>query len=121
MVVGSQVRGEQLHGGEVESTAFEHLQDHGKAPRRPGDRDAVVGLLLGEGEDVPAVGEERAMAGAQVHVAGIQLREVGDEEDGGVTLASREVLDARDELGVGEPTEGREKVGPHACLYHRVA
>ena len=60
------------------------------------------------------------MAGAQVHVARIELGEVGDEEGRGATLASGEVLDARDELGIGEPPEGREKVVPHACLYHRV-
>jgi hypothetical protein len=47
------------------------------------------------------------MAGAQVHVAGIELSEVGDQEHGGATLASREVLDVRDELAAGGTREGR--------------
>jgi hypothetical protein len=120
VVLASQVRAEQPHGGGVESAPFEHLEDNRKAPRRSRHRDAVVGLLLGKGQGVPAVGEERAMAGAQVHVASIELREVGDEENGGATLAVGEVLDARDELGVGETPERSEKVDAHACLYHRV-
>jgi hypothetical protein len=119
VVLASQVRAEQPHGRDVESGPFEHLEDHRKTPRRSRHRDAAVGLLLGKGQRVPAVGEERAMAGAQVHVARIELREVGDEENGGATLAAGEVLDARHERGVGETPERSEKIDAHACLYHR--
>ena len=89
VVVGSQVRRQQPHSREAERAALEHLEDHGKAPCRTGDRDAVVGLLLGEAEDVPAVREERAVAGAQVHVAGVELREVRDQEHRDASLAPR--------------------------------
>lgn len=110
------MRGEQFHAGEVESASFEYLQNHGKAPQRARHRDAVVGLLLGEGEDVPAVSKERTITGAQVHVASIELGEVGDEEDHRATLAGGEIPDPRYQLGVGKPPEGREKVVAHACL-----
>jgi hypothetical protein len=110
------VGGEQPHRGEVDRAALEHLQDHRKTPHRSGDRDAVVGFLLGEAEDVSAVGEERAVAGPKVHVARVELREVRHEQDHGSTLASGEIPDASDELGVGQASEGREKV-LHAPLY----
>jgi hypothetical protein len=116
VVLRSEVGGEQSNGGEVDRTPFEHLQDDGKSTRCPRHCDAVVGLLLGEGQDLPAIGEEGAIAGAQVHVACIQLGEVGDEEGHEATLAGGELLHACDQLRVREAPEGGEEIVTHACL-----
>ena len=63
------------------------VQDDGIAPSGPRDGDAVVGLLLREGEDVAAVREERAVAGTKVHVARIELGEVSHDQHHAATLA----------------------------------
>ena len=75
--------------------------------------------MLGERERVPAVGEEGPVARAKVHVARVELGEVGDEEGRRVVLAGGEALDPRDELTVGEVTERAEDVVGHGPFYHR--
>jgi hypothetical protein len=93
MVGEGQVRGQEPHRREVDRSLFEQVQDGGEAASGAGGLDAVVGLVLGEAEHVPAVGEERRMAHAQVRVAGVQLGQVRDQEGGGAALARGEVLD----------------------------
>ena len=105
MIVGRQVRREKLDGREVDGARVEQGQDRGETPHRPGGRHAVVGLVLGEDEYASTVSEERPMAGPQMCVPRIELREVRDQEGGGTTLTSRNVLDPRHEFRVGEPTE----------------
>ena len=117
MVVEREMRAQQPHGRQADGAALEQLQDRRKTPRRSCDSDAVVGLLLGQAEEFPAVAEERAVAGPEVHVAGIELREVGDQEDHGPALANSEVLDASHQLRVGEVPEGCQEVRLHVSLY----
>jgi len=117
VVVERQVRTQQPDSREAQRAALEHLEDHRKAPCRSRDRDAVVGLLLGEAERVPAVGEERAVAGAQVHVAGVELGEVSDEQHRDVPLARDEVMEASHELDVREALKRNQQVRLHVPLY----
>jgi hypothetical protein len=49
VVLGCQVRTEQPNGGEVDLAGGEKVEDHGKAPGRPGSLHPVIGLVLGEG------------------------------------------------------------------------
>ena len=114
------MRSQQPHRGEVDRAAFEHLEDHGEAASRSRHLDAVVGLGLGKGQDLPAIGEERPVSGAQVHVARAELGEVGDELGQGATLARGEILHARDELAVFEATKVGEQVLPHTVFLSRV-
>ena len=58
MVVGGKVRGEQPHGGEVDRTLGEQVEDHGEPAGGASGVDTVVGLVLGQTEYVPAVDEE---------------------------------------------------------------
>ena len=53
-----QVRREQPHGREVDRALREPLEDRGESPGGPGGLDVVVGLVLGECQRDPAVGEE---------------------------------------------------------------
>jgi hypothetical protein len=92
--------------------------------RIPGKRRAARALRCGcrlvlrETERVEAVREERRVAGPQVNVAGVELGEVGDEVGRGGSLPSSEALHARQELRVGQTTQGIENVVLHACFYH---
>jgi hypothetical protein len=52
VVLGCEVRREQSEGRDVELSRSEEVQDHGKAAGRPCRDDAVVGLVVGEREDV---------------------------------------------------------------------
>jgi len=73
----------------------------------------VVGLVLGECQRDPAVGEEGAVARPKVHVPRVELGEVGHQEGRGVALSAGEFVHPRDELAVGEPTERCEDVFGH--------
>jgi len=119
VVVRRQVPSEQAHGGEVDRALREHLEDHGKPSGGPGGLNAVVGLVLGEVERVPAVDKERPVARAQVQVAGVELGDVGHQLRRSLALARGETLQPSHELGVGEPTHGSEDVVRHGPLYHR--
>ena len=55
VVVGREMRAQQPHGRQAEAPPSSISRMTGKAPRRSCDRDAVVGLLLGQAEDFPAV------------------------------------------------------------------
>ena len=116
MVAQRQVGSEQPHRGQVDRRGGKHLEDHRKPPGGSGDLDAVEGLGLGESERVPAVGEERSVALAQVQIACVQLREMGDDLGCRLALAGGEAFEASDELGVGEATERNERVVLHSCL-----
>ncbi len=105
VVLGREVRAEQPDRREVDRAGGEELEDDGEAAGRARDLDAVVGLVLGEGEGVAAVGEERGVAGAQVDVAGVELGEVRDEQRRVAALSPGERLYPRDQLRVGEASE----------------
>ena len=75
VVLACQVGTEHSHGGEVDLGGGEEVEDDREALGRACGLDAVEGLVLGEREDVAAIGEERRVARAQVHVAGVELGE----------------------------------------------
>ena len=52
VVVRGEVRTEQPHGGEVHGTLGEQVENDRESPGGPGDLHPVVGLVVGEGEDV---------------------------------------------------------------------
>jgi hypothetical protein len=107
------MRAEQPDRREVDEAGGEPLEDDREAAGRPRDLDVVIGLVLREGEGVAAVGEERGVAGPQVHVAGVELGEMRDEQRRRAALAGGQGLHPGDELGVGEATEGPEEVRLH--------
>jgi hypothetical protein len=115
------MRREEPDRREVHRARREEPEDDREAAGRPRDLDPVVRLVLGEGERVAAVREERGVAAAQVHVARVELGEVSHEKGRVPVLALREGLDASDELGVGELTQRLEKVRPipRLALCHR--
>jgi hypothetical protein len=78
----------------------------------------VVRLTDPEPQGVPAIDEQRRVTFPQVHIARVQLREVGDDLGGRVALPGDQALHLRDELGVGEATQGSENIVLHICLYH---
>ena len=118
MVVGGEVWPEKPNGGEVDRPLGEQVEDDGEPAGGAGGVDTVVGLVLGQTEDVPTVDEQGRIALAEVDVAGVELGEVGDELGGRLTLGSGEALQARDEVGVGEATQGNEEFVRHVRLYH---
>lgn len=118
VIVECQVRSQEPHGREVDRARREQLEDHRETARCPSDLDAVVGFVLGEREDVAAVGEEGAVAGSQMDIACVELGEVSDEQGRGAALPCGQVFRARDEFLVGERPKGGESVVPHAFLYH---
>ena len=116
MIGGSEVGREELHGGQVDRSIGEHVEDHRKPTGGPGDFDPVVRLPLREPQGVPAIDEQRRITFPQVHIARVQLREVGDDLGGRIALAGDEALHLRDELGVGEATQASENIVLHAFL-----
>jgi hypothetical protein len=111
------VRREHPHGRQADGPALEQLQDQREASCRSRHRDPVEGLLLRETERLPAVGEERAVASLEVHLAGVELRQVGDEQGRRAPLAHGQLADATLELGVGEPAKRREEIRAHVSSY----
>jgi hypothetical protein len=116
VVVGRQVRAEQPHGGEVDRAVGEEVEDDREAAGRARGLDAVVGLVLGERENVPAVDEEGRVAGAQVHVPRVELGQMHDEESRRAAFTGSQALHSRDELVVGQPADGAEEILPRASL-----
>jgi hypothetical protein len=111
------VRGEKPHGGEVDRTLGEQIEDHGKPAGGASGVDAVVGLVLGQTEYVATVDEEGGIALPEVDIAGVELGEVSNELGGRLPLGGGEALQARDEIGVGEAAQGnRSSLGMSACI-----
>ena len=118
VIVVGQVRRQEPHSREVDRARSEQIEDDREAARGPSDLDAVVGLVLGEREDGPAVGEERRVARSQMDIARVELGDMGDEKCRGVAFACGQFLRARHEVVVRKATKGSESVVRHACLYH---
>ena len=119
MIFRRQVRRQKPDGREVDRSVGEKLERDREPAGRPGSRNAVIGLLLGEPERFPAVLEERLVTFACVQVAGFDLAHVGDDLGHRLALASGEVLDAGDEIGVGESCDTRKGFGLHSVVIPR--
>lgn len=102
VVLGGQERREQPQGREVHRTLGQQAQDDREPTSGPGRLDAEIRLVLGEGQDLATVGEQRGEARAQVEPPRVQLGKMGHETDGRLTLGEHEPLHGRQELGVGE-------------------
>jgi len=118
MVFRREVRRQEPDDREVDRSAGEEFERDREPEGGPGRCDAVIGLLLGEPERFPAVLEERLVACACVQVAGFDLAQVGDDLGHCPALASGEVLDACDEIRIGESCE-RGEVGVHDVFIPR--
>ena len=120
MVLRREVRVEHPDRREGQRTRGEGVQDHWKTPTGPRGVDPVAGGILGEPEDVRAVGEERTVAMGSVEGGSrLELRQVGDELDGHFPLFARKGHDAGEEILIGE-TRRDERGGSYSCrvLYH---
>jgi hypothetical protein len=116
MVGWSQMGREQSARRQAHRSRGEHVEDRRKSARRAGDLDACVGLRLRQTESIAAIDEERAVTLAQVHVARVQLGEMGHELCGRHTLARYEASHARDEVRVREATKRIEQSVLHDRL-----
>jgi hypothetical protein len=65
-----------------------------------------------------AVGEERAIALAEMDVTCVELGEVRDERGRLAALARGHMFQPGFELVVGEPAQRGEEFVVHICLYH---
>ena len=79
-----------------------HHQDAGMLARRARGEDPVISLVLGEAQDLRAVGEERREARGEMQFAGLELREMGHEADRRVTPGARQAEELFGQLGVRE-------------------
>ena len=84
------------------SPLLEHRHECGEAPDRARGRDAVVGRLLGQPEDLPAVLVERSESRREVERSSVQLRQVHDEQGGGLPLARGQRRHGRRQLVVAQ-------------------
>ena len=96
------MRCEQPCRAEVQGAVGEKVEDGGEPPTQASGFDAVVGGVLSEAQRPRAVGEERAVATGEVELASVELGQVADQLDGGLSLAPREENDSVKELRVGE-------------------
>ena len=105
MVLRGQVGSEKPHGGEVHGSLREEVENNREAAGGASSLDAVVGLVLGEPQDGATVGEERGVAFPQVDIAGVELGEMGHDQDGDLSRSADEAQEMGDEVAVGEESE----------------
>jgi hypothetical protein len=109
VVLGREVTRQQPHRRERQRSVDELLEHPGKQSTRACCLDAVVRRILGQTENVAAIGEERRLAGAQVELPQVELREVGDELRGRVPLVARTARHFCDQRGVGKVGRNRDR------------
>jgi hypothetical protein len=95
------------------------IEDDREVADRPGSLDAVVCLVFGEPQGVPAVDEERPIARPKVQATGVELSEMRDKKGRGAPLPSGQPLQPGDQLGVFEVTKGSKNVVAHALFLAR--
>jgi hypothetical protein len=78
-VLAGEVRSQLVDCRQVKTAIRLHGQEHRMQPRRPGCRNAEIGLGLGEVQDVHAVGEHRREGLAGKEPSLLHLRDVGDD------------------------------------------
>ena len=120
VVVRREMRSQQPDGCEADIALGEQFEDHRESPGGSGHLDAVVGFALGERQRVTAVHEEGAITCPQVHVASVELGEMGYELSRRIAFPRGQAPYLRDELCVRETTERSEDVVRHVCLYHAI-
>jgi len=109
-VIGPQVRSEQPRRAQVQGGVGQQVEDGGKAETQASGFDTVVGSVLGEPERPRAVGEERAIALGEVEPASVELGQVADQLDRGLSLSPREDNDPSKQLRIGKPGRHRKKL-----------
>jgi len=100
MVVGGQVRRDQPQRGQGQGRFVQHVQDDREVPGRVRGHDPVVGRLLRQLEDLATVHEQGSEAGGEVQPAEVELRQVRDEQSGGLSLGSSEASHLGNQLAV---------------------
>jgi hypothetical protein len=122
VVLGRQVRREQLHAAQVELAPAQVIQD--ERIGSPGSRglDAVIGRGLREVQNFGAVGEHRGAALLEVERAGVDLAEVGEELRLDLAVASDELMECAEQVTIGKACErgrawrSRVRSGHGVCL-----
>jgi hypothetical protein len=109
MVLGGQVTRQQPHRRHRQRPVRELLEDPGKQPTRACRLDPVVRGIVGQAEDVAAIGEERRMALAQKEPPRVELGEVGDELRRRVPLVARAARHLCDQRAVGQVRRNRDR------------
>jgi len=120
MILRRQVRRQEPERREIETAGREPLEDDGKLARCARGLDAAVRGMLREVQDLDAVREQRRASFAEIKLAGIELGQMSDETHGRLALASRQVLDLREECVVVEPSEIEQECSFHVRSIRRV-
>ena len=92
MVLWGQHRTKNPHRRHRQGSVGQPVEDEGIASHRAGRGRAIPGGVLGEIELIPAVDVERPRPVADVGLAGVELREMGHQLDGGITFSPGESL-----------------------------
>jgi hypothetical protein len=100
MVLPRQVGRQQPQRGQVHRTFPEPLQEDRELAALPCRLDPVVGGVLGEPQDLPAVREERREPQAQVDPTGVELGQVGDKVHGGRAFVMGQSVELCDQIVV---------------------
>ena len=104
-VLRGEQRHEQRHPGEVEPPVAEHREQPGVPARGARDRDAPVGLGLGEVKGLGAVDEHRGEGLAREQTALVDLADVGDEVGLDAARLADELVQSPQQLVVGDVAE----------------
>ena len=75
VILRRQVRRQQTNRGQGDRPVGQQRQDDRKLPRNASGLDASIGGVLGEAEDLRAVGEERRAALPEIEPPRVQFRE----------------------------------------------
>ena len=109
MVLGGQKTRQQPHRRDRQRPVDELLEDLGKQPRRSCCLDPVVSRILGQAENVAAIGKERRFARAQIEPPRVELRQMGDELRHRVSLVACAARHFCDERPVRQVRRNRDR------------
>ena len=86
MILSRQVRRQQTNRRQTDGPIRQQLQNYRKAPRHASGLDPSIGGVLGETEDLRAIGKEGRTALSEVQAPRVQLRERRNKMRRRVTL-----------------------------------
>ena len=114
-VIGPQMRREQPCRAEVQGAVGQQVEDGGEPSTQASGLDTVVGGVLAEPQRPRAVGEERAVSLGDVELASVELGQVADQLDRGLSLPPREQNDLAKQLRVGESGRHGDQSAVHVA------
>ena len=108
VILRCQERSKQANRCEVDAAVGEPLENHRKPACGPRRLDAVIGSVLRQVEDLPAIGEERRAAFRQIQAPRVEFHQERDELDSRVAFARRRAVNLRQQIAIGQSTDGRD-------------